>query len=129
MGNDPSRLQILADLEGCAEQLTERHDALIAQIESQLRAVHHTLHRIGTLRSARHRVGPELSDSARHTAVAGLTDEIIAIEAHLEEQEDTCRAMHAMIRKMYEGVSDLRLLAARLKSGQADGSVKPSQER
>jgi hypothetical protein len=73
------------------------------------------MRRIGILRDARHRVGPELSNGERRATLNGLADEIGAIEAQLELQEDTCREMHAIVRRMQEGVSDLRLMAERLK--------------
>jgi hypothetical protein len=115
MEADPSRSLILRDLEGFAQHLNEHQLDLIAQIESHLRAVHHAMLRIGGLRAARHRVGPELSNGERRTALFGLADEISAIEAQLELQADTCREMHAIVRRMQEGASDLRLMAERLK--------------
>ena len=122
MGDDPSRTQILGSLEVLAEYLTAHQLDLIAQIEGHLGAVHHTLRRINTLRAARHRVGPELSNGERRAALIDLADQIGAIETQLEHQEDTCRAMHAIIRRMQEGAADLRLIAERLKAEAHDAS-------
>jgi hypothetical protein len=117
-----SRPEILRDLEGLAEHLNAHQVELIAQIERHLRAVHHTMLRIGTLRDARHRVGPELLNGDRRAALTGLADEIGAIEDQLELQEDTCREMHAIVMRMQEGASDLRLMAERLKLQADDAS-------
>ena len=107
-------MEILRNLEDRAEQLTAHQLDLIAQIEGHLRAVHHTMRRIGTLRAARYRDGPGLTNGERRMALSGLASEIEAIEAQLELQEDTCREMQAIIRSMQEGAADLRLIAQRL---------------
>jgi hypothetical protein len=115
MTDNTSRPQILRDLERLAEFLNAHQLDLIAQIEGHLRAVHHTMRRISTLRDAGHRVGPELSNGERRTALFGLGDEISEIEANLQLQADTCREMHGIVTRMQEGASDLRLMAERLK--------------
>jgi len=100
-------------LERFAEQLTAHQVELIAQIEGHLRAVHHTMRRIETLRTVRQRVGRELSNGERRDVLARLADEVAAIERQLETEEDTCRAMHVIIRRMQEGMGDLRLITRR----------------
>jgi len=97
-------------LEGFAEQLTAHQIELIAQIEGHLRAVHHTMRRIGTLRTVRQSVGPELSNGERREVLARLAEELAAIERQLESEEDTCRAMHMIVRRMQEGMADLRMI-------------------
>jgi hypothetical protein len=97
MANEPCRTQSVHMLEEQAEHLNADQLDLIAQIERHLRAVQLTMRRIGTLRDARHRVGPELSDGERCAALTGLADEIGVIETNLELQEDSCREMHAIV--------------------------------
>jgi hypothetical protein len=54
-----------------ADMLAVYQVDLLAQVERQVRAVHHTMRHIEKLRSARTRVGPELSNGQR--------DEVLAI--------------------------------------------------
>ena len=115
MGTEgPSRDTILVGLEQQAEELNAHQLDLIAQIEAHLRAVHHTMRRIGALRSARHRVGPELSNGERRMALDDLSAQIHDIEEQLKVQEETCRSMHELVRKMLNAAWALKIVAARL---------------
>src|SRR4051812_7922982 len=99
-------------LEQDAEMLMVYHLDLLARLESQLRAVQHTMRQIEKLRSAKHRVGPELSDQQRENTLTALDVEIAQLDSHLTTERDCCSDMHDTITAMQSRVADLRRLVA-----------------
>jgi hypothetical protein len=97
-------------LEQDAELLMVYHLDLLAQLESQLRAVQHTMRHIEKLRSIKHRVGPELSDQQRENTLAALDAEIAELDSHLTTEHTCCADMHDTITAMQSRVADLRRL-------------------
>ena len=89
-------------LETYAEILVTHQLDLIAQLERQLRAVHHTMVRIEQLRTAkRRRAGSAtLSDGARDTTLQHLSGELTAIDTELDTQHELCLEMQATVDKM-----------------------------
>jgi hypothetical protein len=81
---------------------------LLAQLERQLRAVRETMRHIETLRTAKHRVGPELSNGQRQSALTRLDDEIAALDSQLSVEHVCCQDMHDTIVKMQERLTVLR---------------------
>lgn len=81
---------------------------LLAQLERQLRAVHHTMRRIERLRGAGERVGPELSNGQRLATLGSLAEEIAELESHIRVQHDCCADMQATIAHMRERITNLR---------------------
>jgi hypothetical protein len=90
----------LQTLEHEAEILVLFQLDLLAQVEAQLRAVHHTMRRIEKLRAGKSRVGPELSDGQRRDTLDGLRLELEALDAHLLSQHQCCLDMHGIVEKM-----------------------------
>src|SRR5258707_15843173 len=109
---DNERESEIVDFEGDAEVLFVQHLDLLAQLEAQLRAVHHTLRRIGRLRGGSLRVGPELANGERESILLGLAKEIEELDRHVAIEHDCCRAMHTTIGEMQQRVATLKRLAA-----------------
>ncbi len=106
-----SRASILLALEQKAEFLVAHQLDLLAQIEEHLRGVHHTMRRIERLRSARHRIGPELSNGERQQVLGGLSDELTEIDEHLVTQHQSCQMMQVIIQQMQARLTELRQVA------------------
>src|ERR1041385_9013528 len=100
MVDDAKRTPIIHAFEREAELLVVHHLDLLAQIEAQLRAVHHTMRRIERLRSAKHRVGRELSNGERHSTLGSLSEEIAALDAQLKEEHRCYGEMSGTIHRM-----------------------------
>ena len=105
--NDVDRRQMDL-LEQDAELLAAYQLDLLAQLERQLRAVHLTMRHIERLRGAKHRVGPELSNSSRETILTDLATDISALDAQLDIEHACCEDMHRAISEMRLRVGDLR---------------------
>lgn len=81
---------------------------LLAQLEAQLRAVHHTMRCIERLRGSRHRVGTELTNDQRSDTLTQLAGELDAIDEELNQQHRSCQEMQASITKMQQWLASLR---------------------
>jgi hypothetical protein len=90
----------LAGIEAEAELLAVHQLDLLAQLEAQVRAVHHTMRSIEKLRGAKHRVGPELSNGERADTMQALASELAAIDRELGIQHQSCEYMQRCIREM-----------------------------
>jgi hypothetical protein len=86
----------------------------LAQIEAQLRSVHHTMRGIEQLRGPRFRVGPELSNAQSHDTMTALAKQFAVLDAHLQGQHESCRAMQDIVEKMQERLSALRASAGQV---------------
>jgi hypothetical protein len=111
---DDARKSVILDFEDDAEVLFLQHLDLLAQLEAQLRAVHHTMRGIERLRGGTRRVGPELINSEREAILLGLATEIDELDRYVAIEHDCCRAMHSTIAVLQERVATLKRLAARL---------------
>ena len=113
---DPARAPILKAFEDQAEVLFAHHLDLLAQIEAQLRAVHHTMRRIERLRGPKLRVGVELSNGERRTALGGLSQEITHLDAQLALERQCCAHMQETINQMQERLHHLKQVTANIDS-------------
>jgi hypothetical protein len=111
MTDEMSRTSQIEAFEQEAELLSAMQLDLLTQIEAQLRAVHHTLHRIQRLRKPSARIGPELSNGERKGVLSGLTQEVAAVEAHLFLQLTISRDMQSTIATMQERLIAVKQLA------------------
>jgi hypothetical protein len=98
-----------AAIEAAAEVLTVHQLDLLAQLEAQLRAVHHTMRCIDRLRRAEYRVGPELTDDARAATVTVLASEVAALNDQSHIQQQSCEEMTRLIRTMQMRLGRLKL--------------------
>jgi len=119
-----TRASILHALERDAELLVVHQLDLVAQIEAQLRAVHHAMRRIERLRSARLRVGAELSNGGREAMLTGLSAEVAELDKHLSEEHQCCRVMQETITHMQERLAALKQTATQL--DRLQGADSPS---
>jgi hypothetical protein len=104
-----SREQQVRDFEALAEWLVAEQLDLLAQVEAQLRAVHHTMRRIATLRNKEHRRGmDEPTDHQRKQALNGLTDEIQRLDDHVTTQVECCQAMLETVGKMQRRLRQMK---------------------
>src|SRR3954467_13516460 len=87
-------------LEDDAELLVAYQLNLLAQIEAQLRSVHHTMRGTEKLRRPNSRVGPQLSSGQSEIARTALSKELAILDTHLEGQHEPCRAMQQIVEKM-----------------------------
>jgi hypothetical protein len=108
------RASVVLDFEDDAEILFLQHLDLLAQLEAQLRAVHHTLRGIERLRGGSRRVGPELANGEREAILLGLAREIDELDRNVTVEHECCRSMHTTIVVLQERVATLKHLAARL---------------
>jgi len=115
-GVDRTREPIIRAFEQKAELLVVHHLDLLAQIEAQLRAVHHTMRRIESLRGAKLRVGAELSNGQRRTALGGLSVEVSALDKQLVEEHACCILMQKTIKQMQQRLDDLKKAAEQLEN-------------
>jgi hypothetical protein len=104
-----SREQQLRRFEEFAELLVAEQLDLLAQLEAQLRAVHHTMRRIALLRSKEHRRGLSApTDHERKQALNGLAGEIQAIDEHVSTQAECCQAMLHTVGKMQQRLGQMK---------------------
>jgi len=108
---DVARARQVQQFEAEAEVLATYQLDLLAQLEHQLRSVHRTMRQIEKLRSVRQRVGPELSNGERGTALALLHDQVDAIEREIRTQRNTCADMHGTVDRMQERLRAFRQAA------------------
>lgn len=96
------RARQLEGLETEAEILVAHQLDLVAQLERQLRAVHHTMRRIEQLRAAkRRRAGSvTLSNGERDNTLEHLTGELASIDAESDTQHELCLEMQTTVDKM-----------------------------
>ena len=117
---DRTRDSIIHAFEQQAELLVVHHLDLIAQIEAQLRAVHHTMRRIERLRGAKHRVGSELSNGQRLATLVDLSTELIELDKHLLTERECCLGMQDTINQMEHRLATLKKVTKQLESGSAE---------
>ena len=110
--HDPRRAAGIKAFEAEAEKIVVHQLDLVAQLEAQLRAVHHTMRAIEKIRAARYRVGRELSNGERATTLTTLTVEVQAIDEELRVQHQSCLDMQRSIREMQALLTRLRKAAA-----------------
>jgi hypothetical protein len=91
-----------------AEKLVVYQLDLLAQLERQLRAVHHTMRHIEKLRNAKNRVGPELSNGQRGDALVDLSEEVAQLDVHFTAEHECCTEMQISIAHMQNLLADLR---------------------
>jgi hypothetical protein len=113
-------------LEQDAELLVVYQLDLLAQIEGQLRAVHHTMRAIEKLRGPKSRVGPELSNGQRQDTMEGLSHELTALDRFLAGQHESCRDMQEIIEKMQARLADLK--TATMHAGNTDAVSRDAGE-
>jgi chaperonin cofactor prefoldin len=101
-------------LEFETEILVNHQLDLIAQLESQLRAVHRTMRHLEKLRGAKHRVGPKLSSRQSSQTLSDLSVDLRALEKQLDIQRRSCEEMQGIIEKMQSRLRELRQLAERM---------------
>ncbi len=106
--HDPVRAAGIKAFEVEAEKIVVHQLDLVAQLEAQLRAVHHTMRAIEKLRSARYRIGRDLSNGERGDTLTTLSDELEAIDAELQVQHQSCLDMQRSIRHMQAVLTALR---------------------
>jgi uncharacterized coiled-coil protein SlyX len=96
------RAHQLEALETDAEVLVAHQLDLVAQLEKQLRAVHHTMRRIEQLRGLkRRRAGSvALSNGARDNTLDHLSGELTSIDVELDTQHELCLEMQTTVEKM-----------------------------
>jgi len=104
----PDRESQIRRFEQDAENLVVYQLDLLAQLERQLRAVHHTMRHIEKLRNAKHRVGRELSNGQRGEELVSLSDEIAQLEVHFKSEHECCTDMQITIAHMQNLLADLR---------------------
>ena len=78
------------------------------ELEAQIRAVHHTMRCIETVRSPRFRVGPELTAADRSAALTRLSNELNSIDRELRVQHRSCEDMQDAIRKIQATLDAVR---------------------
>jgi len=122
--HDSARAAGIKAFEAEAEKIVVHQLDLVAQLEAQLRAVHHTMRSIEKMRTARHRIGRELTNGERNTTLKTLSGEIRAIDEELRVQHQSCVDMQRSIREMQARLTALREAAADVQSERAetDGS-------
>jgi hypothetical protein len=126
-GESSTRASIIRTFEREAEMLVVHQLDLLAQIEAQLRAVHHTMRRIERLRGGKRHVGPELSNGERATTLAGLSGELEDLDQHLLIEHECCGLMQETIKEMQARLAGLKQTAARLEQ-HSDQREPPNQD-
>jgi vacuolar-type H+-ATPase subunit I/STV1 len=109
MTSDPLKLRHM--VERAAELLAVNQLDLLAQLERQLRAVHRTMRQIEKLRSAKDRVGDELSNGQKIDALDHLTDELGVIDQELSTQHESCQIMLDTVETMRGRLREIRTLS------------------
>ena len=92
---------------------------LLAQLERQLRAVHQTMRRIETLRSAKDCVGNELSNGQKIDTLDHLAEELTAIDQELQTQHESCQLMLGTVDQMRERLRQIRTPASATRSARS----------
>lgn len=111
--HDSVRAAGIKAFEADAEKIVVHQLDLVAQLEAQLRAVHHTMRAIEKMRAARYRVGRELRNGERGTTLTTLAGEIQAIDEELRVQHQSCLDMQRSICEMQARLTELRHAATR----------------
>jgi uncharacterized coiled-coil DUF342 family protein len=102
-------------LDSEAEVLAVCQLDLLAQIEAQLRAVHHLMRRIDRLRSPKTGQPTEpMSNGQRSETLRELSGELEAIEQQVDVQLECCEEMRAIIGKMIQRLPALKQAATLL---------------
>src|SRR5438045_2157486 len=118
------------EFERAAEKLVVYQLDLLAQLEAQLRAAHHTMRRIEQLRAARHRRNHvTVSNGMRHDALVGLSGELGELDRHVATQLECTRQMEDTIRAMQRWLAGLRGEAVSTSIRKASGSTRPRRRR
>jgi len=105
---DDSNQEQIEMVEREAEILTAHQLDLLGQIEHQLRCVHHTMRHIEKLRSAKHRVGPELSLDQKRDTLKHLSSDVTGLERQLDIQRQSCQEMQYIIQNMQARLKEMR---------------------
>ena len=127
MASDAVRTRSLLEQE--AEYLVVSQLDLLAQLEYQLRAVHQTMRRIETLRGAKNRVGPELSNGETIDTLDHLTKELTAIDIELQTQHESCQTMLGTVAKMRGRLREILSPAATVRDTRESGGPPPGSAR
>ena len=127
MSDESPRAVQISAFEEEAEALATYQLDLLAHLERQIRAVHHTMRHIEKLRSLQHRVGPELSNGQREQTLGHLADEVTDLDAHITTEHECCADMQSTIAHMRERISRLRVRVAG-SNRTADGSQSQASE-
>jgi len=106
-----------------AEVLVGYQLDLLALLEHQLRAVHHTMRHIEKLRTARKRVGPELSNGQRQDTLDQLGSELDALERHITAQRESCTDMHNTLNTMHARLTKWRATPEPTDSGRGSAQA------
>ena len=112
-----------------AEYLVVYQLDLLAQLEHQLRAVHQTMRRIETLRSAKDRRSGELSNGQKIDTLDQLTEEFGAIDRDLQTQHESCQLMLATVEQMRERLRHIRRTARAAGTTRQPDDPPPSSAR
>ena len=110
-----------------AELLVNYQLDLIAQLESQLRAIHHTMRHIEKLRGAKHRVGPKLSNLQRGDTLLHLSEDLSSLDGQLSLQHQSCQHMQEIIEAMQMRLRELRQRAAAIQSNRSPEANSPGK--
>jgi hypothetical protein len=125
---DEIRKHLILDFEAEAELLFVQQLDLLSQMEAQLRAVHHTMHRISRLRRSQQRSGPELANGERETILGGLARELDEVDEYVAIEHQCCVAMQQTITTMREVVTALKRHAAQLNHDESASSASDDME-
>jgi chromosome segregation ATPase len=106
MANEANRRLHNQDMAQLAEWLATEQLNLLAEVEAQVRAVHHTMRRIEQLRQRRG--SPELTNGERGKILTGLADEITELEGHISAQSESCQAMQSTIVNMQQRLAAVK---------------------
>ena len=108
-------------LETEAEILAVCQLDLLAQVEAQVRAVHHLMRRLGQLRARRPGQGhAAMTNGERSEVMVGLSDELTAIEVQMSVQQECCDDMQETIARMRERLPVIKAVAAQLTDTDAE---------
>lgn len=110
MASDATNVRAIVEQE--AEALVVYQLDLLAQLEHQLRAVHLTMRQIEKLRSAKDRIGDELSNGQKIDTLDHLMGEIEIIEQELATQHDSCRVMLETVEHMRQRLRQIRVASS-----------------
>jgi len=127
MASDAVRIRALVETE--AEVLVVYQLDLLAQLEHQLRAVNRTMRQIEKLRSAKDRVGDELSNGEKIDTLDRLTGEIEIIEQELATQHDSCQVMLETVEHMRQRLRQIRAGAGGAVSARQRDDPPPASTR
>lgn len=108
MADDRARDTEVAAFEDSAELLVAYQLDLLAHLERQLRAAHQMMRHIEKLRTAKKRIGPELSNGQRGDTLAHLNAQLDGLDGQLETQRELCLDMHETVEQMQGKLKELR---------------------